>query len=385
MDMIIEVTGGAYEYLPDDEGFVKPAGFDLTVLTRSTRDYEASPTAKLLRNWAVFKDNTTRWLLKRVGEETLFVLLESDNWPADHQLESYLPVVVYETPIADLAEADLNTVPDAPLPLGSVVRVVEQGCPDTFGEQCLEAVVVCPGIADATVAIRTTGSGTRGTVILTTDGVGAGGYRIIVPVEGGEYVNGMMDSLLADGFKLVEIIWPRPGVWEGPGGSISLACRPATVFQWVQANIHEGGFLAAQGNSGGSAQIAFALAYYGTDEILDLANLASGPPPCPISSDGVLNSREQDPCVFGTEPWPIAKEPLLTGNPRLHYPNTIVRFFIGKDDAMVALRNTASTYHAAITSETTLQDLAGVGHSIKRSALGAEALLASIREAQQRP
>ncbi len=89
--------------------------------------------------------------------------------------------------------------------LGSVVRVVEQGCPDTFGEQCLEAVVVCPGIADATVAIRTTGSGTRGTVILTTDGVGAGGYRIIVPVEGGEYVNGMMDSLLADGFKLVEI------------------------------------------------------------------------------------------------------------------------------------------------------------------------------------
>ncbi|MFC1593124.1 hypothetical protein ACFL4C_03830 [Candidatus Omnitrophota bacterium] len=146
-------------------------------------------------------------------------------------------------------------------------------------------------------------------------------------IEVRESINGMMATLLDDGYKLVEVAWDEPGVWEGPGGSISLACRSATIIDWVHKNIHQGGLFAAQGNSGGSAQIAFSLAYYGLGDLLDLANLSGGPPPCPISTEGIINYGDQRQCTVGAELWNESTEPMLFGNPRFYYPNTIVRIF----------------------------------------------------------
>ena len=120
-------------------------------------------------------------------------------------------------------------------------------------------------------------------------------------------------------------------MWEGPGTTTSLACRSATTIDWIHNNLHGGGLFIAQGNSGGSAQIAFLLAYYGMD-LLDLANLSGGPPPYPISTNGQLNFGEQDQCVVDGELFDESREPMLFGAPLLDYPNTTVRFFIGENE-----------------------------------------------------
>ena len=267
---------------------------------------------------------------------------------------------------------------DTALPMGTLQQVTDEECPGSFGDQCKRAVVTCPGIDDAAVNLRVTGAGTKGTILLTTGGRGTRWYRV---GEEANSINAMMDTLLADGYKLVEVAWMQPGVWEGPGGTISLACRSATVFDWVHENIHQGGLLAAQGNSGGSAQIAFSLAYYGLDEILDLANLSGGPPPCPISTEGKINFQEQEQCLVGAERWDESKEPMLSGNPRFHYPNTIVRFFLGENEPTEYIVETANAYHAAITSDKSLQVVPNTGHGVPFTEEGAEALIASIRGA----
>lgn len=66
----------------------------------------------------------------------------------------------------------------------------------------------------------------------------------------------MMDAMLADGFGLVEVRWMPAGVWEGPGGTTTLACRAATVVRWIHQNLHRDGLYVVQGNSGRSMQIA---------------------------------------------------------------------------------------------------------------------------------
>ncbi len=225
-----------------------------------------------------------------------------------------------------------------------------------------------------------TGAGTKGTILLTTGGRGTRWYR-----EGEESnsINAMMDTLMDDGYKLVEIAWVEPGVWEEPGGTISLACRSATAFDWVHENVHQGGLLVAQGNSGGSAQIAFSLAYYGLDESLDLANLSGGPPPCPTSIEGSINFQQQQQCLVGAEGWDESKEPMLSGDPRLHYPNTIVRFFLGENEPTAYIIETAKAYHAAITSEKSLQIVPNTGHGVPRTEEGTTALITSINPAYQ--
>ena len=214
---------------------------------------------------------------------------------------------------------------------------------------------------------------------MTVGGRGTDWYRVEgESVERSGYTNGMMDTLLVDGYKLVEVRWVAPGVWEGPGGSISLACRSATVFDWVYENIHQGGFFAAQGNSGGSAQIAFSLAYYGIDEILDLANLSGGPPPCPITTEGEVNKEEQLKCLVEAELWNESREPMLFGNPRLHYPNTVVRFFLGEHERSAEIIETANAYHEAITSEKSIQIVPNTPHGVHHTAEGTAALTTSI-------
>jgi len=285
------------------------------------------------------------------------------------------PSTFTATPTPTPTATPTLTLTGTALPLGAIQQVTDKECPGSFGDQCKRAVVTCPGIDDAAVNFRVTGAGTKGTILLTTGGRGTRWYR-----EGEEdnSINAMMDTLLDDGYKLVEIAWVEPGVWEEPGGTISLACRSATAFHWVHENIHQGGLLAAQGNSGGSAQIAFSLAYYGLDESVDLANLSGGPPPCPTSIEGRINFQQQQQCLVGVEGWDDSKEPMLSGDPRLHYPNTIVRFFLGENEPTAYIIETAKAYHAAITSEKSLQVVPNTGHGVPRTEEGTTALITSI-------
>ena len=273
--------------------------------------------------------------------------------------------------------------------LGAVVLVSDGACqPGKFfdGDRCIELEVVCPMIDDAPAGLRVTGTGTIGTVVLTTGGNGTGLYGN----QAGDVVEGFINDLLGDGYLVVELAWddlapgpdPLLGVWEKPAGStlgsISLACRSATALEWIFENLHQGGLFIAQGNSGGSAQIAFSLAYYGLN-ILDLANLSGGPPPCPISAGGVVNFADQEDCVVDGLLFDENHEPLLFEDPRLDYPNTSVRFFIGEDEPSEYITQTANEYHDRIESDKCIQIISNTEHQVGRTAEGAAAMLASIR------
>lgn len=173
----------------------------------------------------------------------------------------------------------------------------------------------------------------------------------------------MVDTFVNDGFVAVGIKWEQPGIWERNSGSITLACRYATVARWIYDNLHEGGeetLFAAQGGSGGAAQIAFGLAHYGLGEVIDLANLGGGPPVCPLCG---------------------GREPLLSGNPRVNYPTTTVRFFLGENEPTQYIIDNANEYFNAITTKKTMQIVPNTAHGIQFTLEGTAALIAAVREA----
>ena len=200
----------------------------------------------------------------------------------------------------------------------------------TVSADAIANVFTCPGIEDAHGTLRVTGTGTAGKFGLNTGGDGTG----LFGNQPQDAVQDYMDALLTDGYLVVEVGWTFPGVWERPGTTTMLACRSATVIDWVANNLSEDNdqddsLLGWQGNSGGSAQLAFALAYHGVD-VIDLVHLSGGPPPCPIATAGLINFLEQPLCVVGGDLFDATREPLLFVDPGVHYPNTTVRFFIWK-------------------------------------------------------
>ena len=286
-------------------------------------------------------------------------------------------------PTSTLAPTSTPLSRDQARTLGQIRILGDRECPGDSGARRLQLTVRCPEIADARVTVRVTGAGPSGTVILTTGVTGNSWYRARgESVEGRDYTTGMMDALLADGFWLAELNWTKLGIWEGPGSTISLACRSATAIQWVHDNVHQGGLFVAQGNSGGAAQIAFSLAYYGLDRVLDLVNIGSLVP-CPISTLGKLNSKYQEDCLEGGSLWNEATGPMLYGNPRLHYPTTTVASFSGIEETKGEIQESVRRYHDAITSEKSLLVVLNTGHEVHRTQEGTESMLASIRAARE--
>lgn len=104
-----------------------------------------------------------------------------------------------------------------PPSLGTLVVTADTTIPEgTFGDRSINVTITCHGIANASARLRLTGGGTAGTILLTTGGGGTGVYRAGgEAIEGRENIHGMMDTLLDDGYKLVEVAWDKPGVWEG--------------------------------------------------------------------------------------------------------------------------------------------------------------------------
>jgi hypothetical protein len=132
-----------------------------------------------------------------------------------------------------------------------------------------------------------------GTVLL---GTGTGGSGLYDDPNAGGYQDGsnVVDMLLASGYNTVQVSFGAPfdngstprGWLTGPGGVRRLACRYATVADWVYHNpkiINTGVSAAnsapmcATGNSGGSAAIAYAVYEYGLDSEFKMIEPTSGP------------------------------------------------------------------------------------------------------------
>jgi hypothetical protein len=166
------------------------------------------------------------------------------------------------------------------LPLGQVNLPVKsvKSVKCTFGflpgTACYSSTVTCPGTVDIgfTYGVMNPG-GSQGTVVFFNGENGTGvGFE--------QYVKAYTPPALD--FQTVQVIWSS--AWEDTshGNGVSLktaACRPATLMDWLlrQRNVYAGGGMCAQGASGGSAAIAYAMAEYGAYQYLNHAELESGP------------------------------------------------------------------------------------------------------------
>ncbi|MGH9496539.1 MAG: hypothetical protein ACRD3B_16170 [Candidatus Sulfotelmatobacter sp.] len=183
-------------------------------------------------------------------------------------------------------------------PLGSAQGTMIS-CP-TFGgglpnssSTCYQVNTSCDGAADFSAYVKVnapTGS-PLGTVIFGTGTGGAALYDFDQPDFFNGTTNGglaVVQTVLDAGFTTVQVSFGSPftdttpnGWLTGPGGVRRLACRYATVAQWVYQNIHNSNTsapLCATGNSGGSAAIGYALSDYGLDSIFSMVEATSGPP-----------------------------------------------------------------------------------------------------------
>jgi hypothetical protein len=149
---------------------------------------------------------------------------------------------------------------------------------------CQQMTVSCPGVPDVMAYVKTntpTGA-SMGTVTYNTGTDGNGLYDSIF-TDGSTAVGNVLDA----GFTTVQISWGTPfnnnqpnGWVEGTGGVLAAACRYATVTNWIYKNIQNDNSLpyCATANSGGAGALAYALSQYGSDKILAMAEVTSGPP-----------------------------------------------------------------------------------------------------------
>jgi hypothetical protein len=165
------------------------------------------------------------------------------------------------------------------LPLGTVNASPMLSCPSGYypGSRCFQAVVSCPNTADIQVTYGYVNpSGTpRGTIVFFN---GQGGTQTY---GGSDTTNGYGTKYLQDGYRIVQNAWATD--WENAGVANNMsvknaACRPATLLNYLFQNVYDQhGGMCAQGTSGGSGALGYALAWYGSSDYLDKAELLSGP------------------------------------------------------------------------------------------------------------
>lgn len=182
-------------------------------------------------------------------------------------------------------------------PLGTVSNVKtlsSSSCPAApdgtlSNGTCFSMTVSCDGVADWTSYLKVNApSGTpSGTVLF---GVGEGGANLYDT----EYTSGSttVGGVLSKGYTTVQISFGAPfdnganpnGWLTGPGGVRRLACRYATLANWVFNNPQTINSKAttsapfcATGNAEGAGAIGYAVSEYGLNSIFKMIELTSGP------------------------------------------------------------------------------------------------------------
>jgi hypothetical protein len=186
-------------------------------------------------------------------------------------------------------------------PLGTVPSYVLLGsCPGGGGipgGSCYQVNTVCDGVADWSAYLKVnTPTGTPlGTVIFGIGTGGSGLYDDDSDFFYGSNINGgamVVNDILTAGYTTVQVSFGAPfnatntenGWLQGPGGVRRLACRYATVADWIFKNQQvlnpstpASAPLCATGNSGGSGAIGYALTVYGLASEFAMVEPTSGP------------------------------------------------------------------------------------------------------------
>jgi len=187
------------------------------------------------------------------------------------------------------------------LPVGTVQNVQLISCPSGFfrGTTCYTGVVSCPSTTNIqfTYGVFNPAGSPAGTIAFFSGGEGT-------TVPG----NDSISTYVADGFQTVQVTWAS--AWEqtgtNPANIKTAACRPATLLQYIHQSVYTGGGMCAQGDSAGSAALAYSLTEYGTGSFLDNVQLLNGPvvsdvsvgcnprlPPVTVCSQGCQTGSER--------------------------------------------------------------------------------------------
>jgi hypothetical protein len=200
------------------------------------------------------------------------------------------------------------------LPSGDTTGEMMVNCPASTalppGAICTQLTVRCPGIEDlvVTMAVTTPLGGTGQTVVLLQGGGGTDFFSHF----------GVANDLVGKGIRTVQFAWAAPWEISMANSMLAAACRPATLLRWAFANPHAGSRAAgfcALGQSGGSAEVAYALAHYGLGDTLDFGMMTAGPPfgridygcaqqsytgPAITECPGAMTPIQNAPIAYGT-------------------------------------------------------------------------------------
>jgi hypothetical protein len=288
--------------------------------------------------------------------------------------------------------------------LGTVAES-DEACPagPLASTVCRTLVVSCPDIKPIHVRMRITEPAAdvpfRGTVVLGSGGAGGSFYS---GEEGGQM---LAKDVAAMGFRVVDRAWA--GGWPtAEGGLVKESCRYATLLTWVHDHIHKEGKFVATGNSGGSAEISYALTTWGRGDILDVAIPSSGPPlgrldyACTkeaspewaslcasIVPKGVMECEST--CMLGpanavckqvvAQPTTgqLLEDSVMHPGAVLNYPGTKVYFLYGAHDCGEPVP-IGLTYATKVTSEKSIQFVPHTPHALFSTPEGREAIRKAI-------
>lgn len=194
---------------------------------------------------------------------------------------------IVATSKADTTKSATATVSVLPAdPLGTVNNVKTITCPSggLSGATCQQMAIACEGVSNSNAYVKINRpAGTSKGVVMYSIGTGGSGLYDTGFTYGDTAVQNVLDA----GFTTVQVSFGAPfattapnGWLTGPGGVRRLACRYATLAQWVDTHVLTSSTepLCATGNSGGSSAIAYALSNYGVDKIFSMVEITSGPP-----------------------------------------------------------------------------------------------------------
>lgn len=218
--------------------------------------------------------------------------------------------------------ASTNVTVQATDPIGTVSSVTPlNSCSGSLqGGTCFQMTVSCPGVADITAYLKVNNPSAApvGTVLF---GVGTGGSGLYDDPNAGGFMMGQttVQNVLAANFNTVQVSFGAPftstqpnGWLQGPGGVRRVACRYATLADWVYHNpktinqnpsntATNSAPMCATANSGGSGAIAYAVYEYGLDTEFAMIEPTSGPPMTRIDQGcSLCNSNVQGPVCAGS-------------------------------------------------------------------------------------
>lgn len=181
--------------------------------------------------------------------------------------------------------ADASTTGDPGTTAGSTTAVGTTGAPvdesviqldvpceksPPAATRCERYEVTCegldPAIVDLAIYEPKPGTESKGTILFGSGGEGTGFYNYT-----------QSKALLDAGYTIVDRRWPAGWFTGGTDGPQQAACRLAALIRHLRANPPASGPLCATGNSGGSAELGYALTWQDAGPSLDFAMPTSGP------------------------------------------------------------------------------------------------------------